>query len=208
MLDDARSDENQSLPEVVSNSPEAIHSTKKTRVRLSEEVVKAIRLEYLKGGKTIKELALLYNVNIKAVEQRAWREGWRIANEPQKLVERVESRLKKRQEMLEKHEERMIERMSSYFPAIDASRSQCGDLIEPSDLKSFVSTESTVDQVIRRSLGAQDKVDITSDGKSLGSDLVGAVQKLYASMEVKPGLTKTWDIGRLQEEASKLTNEG
>lgn len=175
-----------------------IPKTPKPRKRIPESIVQACKCEYITGTKSIAQLAKEYKVNRGALQQRAWKDNWRLSTDTHAILERVEDRIIRRKERLFAHEERMIERMEKRLKTVDQTFEQIGELVEPSDLKSLVTTEAAVDQVIRRNLGAQDRVDVTTNGK----DLVPDWNKVFSNCEK---LSEKYDVKTLDVEA--IANE-
>ena len=152
----------------------------KRRTQLPKLLVNQIKLEYLTGQFSIRDLAIKYGLSQRALEVRCSREGWRDQGEKiiQKTVQIVKEREESRLDMLHAHEDRMISRMQKRLETVDKTFSQIGELVEPQDLKSLVGTEATIDAVIRRNLGAEEKLDVTSGGKSLEEAIVSVLHKV------------------------------
>lgn len=76
----------------------------------------------------------------------------------------------------------MILRMEKRLETVEKTFSQIGELVEPQDLKSLVGTEAQIDQVIRRNLGAEEKVHVSGE---LSVNVVAILEKIRG-MDRKP----------------------
>lgn len=178
-------------------------SNVKRRAQLPRLLVNQIKTEYLKGLGSIRELSEKYNVSPNAVSARCLREGWRIETNQvvEKVIETVEKVEVSRLKLLRSHEDRMIERMEKRLVSVDKTIAQTDDLNDPSDLRAIVSTESTIDQVIRRSLGAEEKVSVSG---SVSVDVLLVLNQVR-TMQEKPEVSgRVIDVEYLKECSKNL----
>lgn len=160
-------------------------AVRKQRSYIPKALLVACKKDYLEGKGSIREIAEKYEVSPKALSERCYREGWRDSTEEilQKVVEKVEKQELARLERLRAHEEAMILRMQKRLKTVDLTFSQIGELVEPQDLKSLVGTEAQIDAVIRRNLGAEERLNVSG---TVSLDVTGILDKIKEAQ--KPGM--------------------
>lgn len=175
------------------------------RHKIPKTLVPTLKQAYLEGKGSIRKLSELYNVSYGALAAHCTKGNWSGTSTKivEKVMEKVEKMEVSRLERLHSHEDRMISRMEKRLISVDKSLDQVGDLVPPDELKQIVSTESTIDQVIRRSLGANDnKVEHTG---SVELNIVSVLQRLR---ERRPegGEPSTIDVETLRLMGQNLTD--
>lgn len=147
---------------------------------MTERWLKA-RIEFESGQGNLKELAKRHNLSYFAILKRAERQQWRRIGltVSSKVAKAIESKA-------DLWVNQTVERGFRYRSDIDATRSQSGSdasgnaLLEPADIRTLAQAESVIDSMARRSLGLAERVDITTNGESLGDSFISAISKLRA----------------------------
>jgi len=173
--------------------------------RIPQNIVIAIKKEYLEKDLSLREICLKYQVSETAIQKRAVRESWIIDKNKvnEVVVSNVQSLYERKEELLEKHASFVRERMQKYYAKIDETKERIAGPIVPSDLNCIIGAEAKVDMVIRRSLGAEEKLDITTKGRSISEDIIETLRKVRAMPKEKEG--RLIDVSFLKEASKNLT---
>lgn len=155
-----------------------------------------VRDDYELGNyKTIKELSERFNVDYDCLRQRMVRESWKesLVTRNAVLSQKVDEM---KEDLASSYLKSSFKRALKYEKLIDLSQEQLASMsgkdglpvLDPEALVQYSKVEATVHAMAKSALRISDKVDLTSNGASIGESFVMAVQKLRQS-ENTPKLT-------------------
>lgn len=153
-----------------------------------------IKSDYILGKGSVREVCESYGVNqeseIKAVKQRSYLEKW--PEERKSYLDSICSELleEKKIEAIEWEKEvsKTSKREWNYISHSVETLVQSGQGIDSDTIAGYARARKTYDDMARRALGLIDpdkRLDITSNGQSIGESLVSALERLRDAPESK-----------------------
>lgn len=160
--------------------PKRISTSPKT----TRETWDKVRREYELGTfKSIRELGERYGIHHESLKTRAMRERWKEKREL--LLTELNETIQK--EMVSETEEwlkRVKARGRKDWEIVDKSVDGLGGEVDPDSMSGYMRSRKIIDDMVRRSLGLRDEMDVTSGGKPIGESLVSALKSLREQKDI------------------------
>lgn len=154
-----------------------------SEAKTSQAVLDQVKFSYMSGDfKNISELAVRFGLNNKTLHSRIDREEWEKERE-----EYLRSIQKKAVKVgVDSWVEMVKDRSKKDWDIIDRSIDNIGSEVDPDTMLTSVKARKILDDMVRRSYGLSDSLDVRSGGQSIGESLVSALQKLRETDKTPP----------------------
>lgn len=173
MISEAEGENVQMSDEAKSEKPKP--KQKRSRPTTTKAQWEAVREDYERGEYSdLISLAERHGVDYECLRVRICRQGWsRLVQERRNIVAQgVTLTLSQR---ANKWVDRVATRCEKDWELCDRSLDSIGDHADPDAVLGYSRARKLLDDMVRRSLGLRDQVDVTTGGKSIGESLVSAI---------------------------------
>lgn len=175
MISDPKEEAGQMSDEAKSEKPKPKPKQKRSRPTTTKAQWEAVRMDYEGGNfSDLVELADKHGVDYECLKVRVYRNGWKKNREDRcNLVSQAVSLTVAQR--ASKWTDRVANRCEKDWELCDRSLDSIGDHADPDAVLGYSRARKLLDDMVRRSLGLRDQVDVTTGGKSIGESLVSAI---------------------------------